>query len=52
MWQKYYLEGVLNEMYIEYFFSVFVGLFFFIVCELCFVKFKFLMIVIEYKFVN
>ncbi|XP_077115538.1 calcium-activated potassium channel subunit alpha-1 isoform X9 [Ranitomeya variabilis] len=48
-WQKYYLEGVANEMYTEYLSSAFVGLSFPAVCELCFVKLKLLMIAIEYK---
>ncbi|XP_043911754.1 calcium-activated potassium channel subunit alpha-1 isoform X32 [Protopterus annectens] len=48
-WQKYYLEGVSNEMYTEYLSSAFVGLSFPAVCELCYVKLKLLMIAIEYK---
>ncbi|XP_044154969.1 calcium-activated potassium channel subunit alpha-1 isoform X1 [Bufo gargarizans] len=48
-WQKYYLEGVANEMYTEYLSNAFVGLSFPAVCELCFVKLKLLMIAIEYK---
>lgn len=32
-WQKYYLEGVSNEMYTEYLSSAFVGLSFPTVCE-------------------
>ncbi|XP_069467093.1 calcium-activated potassium channel subunit alpha-1 isoform X9 [Ambystoma mexicanum] len=48
-WQKYYLEGVANEMYTEYLSSAFVGLSFPAVCELCFKKLKLLMIAIEYK---
>ncbi|XP_075697896.1 calcium-activated potassium channel subunit alpha-1 isoform X4 [Rhinoderma darwinii] len=48
-WQKYYLEGVSNEMYTEYLSNAFVGLSFPVVCELCFVKLKLLMIAIEYK---
>lgn len=32
-WQKYYLEGVANEMYTEYLSSAFVGLSFPMVCE-------------------
>ncbi|XP_040295061.1 calcium-activated potassium channel subunit alpha-1 [Bufo bufo] len=48
-WQKYYLEGVSNEMYTEYLSNAFVGLSFPAVCELCFVKLKLLMIAIEYK---
>ena len=32
-WQKYYLEGVANEMYTEYLSSAFVGLSFPAVCE-------------------
>nr|DBA15397.1 TPA: hypothetical protein GDO54_004618 [Pyxicephalus adspersus] len=48
-WQKYYLEGVANEMYTEYLSSAFVGLSFPAVCELCYVKLKLLMIAIEYK---
>lgn len=32
-WQKYYLEGVANEMYTEYLSSAFVGLTFPTVCE-------------------
>ncbi|XP_077310135.1 calcium-activated potassium channel subunit alpha-1 isoform X16 [Lithobates pipiens] len=48
-WQKYYLEGVSNEMYTEYLSTAFVGLSFPVVCELCFVKLKLLMIAIEYK---
>ncbi|XP_073452892.1 calcium-activated potassium channel subunit alpha-1 isoform X8 [Aquarana catesbeiana] len=48
-WQKYYLEGVANEMYTEYLSTAFVGLSFPVVCELCFVKLKLLMIAIEYK---
>ncbi|XP_028323998.1 calcium-activated potassium channel subunit alpha-1a isoform X5 [Gouania willdenowi] len=48
-WQKYYLEGVANEMYTEYLSSAFVGLSFPNVCELCYVKLKLLLIAIEYK---
>ncbi|XP_053357550.1 calcium-activated potassium channel subunit alpha-1a isoform X2 [Clarias gariepinus] len=48
-WQKYYLEGVANEMYTEYLSSAFVGLSFPTVCELCYVKLKLLLIAIEYK---
>ncbi|XP_075466463.1 calcium-activated potassium channel subunit alpha-1 isoform X2 [Ascaphus truei] len=48
-WQKYYLEGVSNEMYTEYLSNAFVGLSFPAVCELCFVKLKLLMIAIENK---
>ncbi|XP_052467957.1 calcium-activated potassium channel subunit alpha-1 isoform X3 [Carassius gibelio] len=48
-WQKYYLEGVSNEMYTEYLSSAFVGLSFPAVCELCYVKLKLLLIAIEYK---
>ncbi|KAI5103658.1 calcium-activated potassium channel subunit alpha-1 [Silurus meridionalis] len=48
-WQKYYLEGVANEMYTEYLSSAFVGLTFPMVCELCYVKLKLLLIAIEYK---
>ncbi|KAM7102792.1 calcium-activated potassium channel subunit alpha-1 isoform 2-T2 [Ciconia maguari] len=48
-WQKYYLEGVANEMYTEYLSSAFVGLSFPAVCELVFAKLKLLMIAIEYK---
>ncbi|KAM6442104.1 calcium-activated potassium channel subunit alpha-1 isoform 8-T8 [Liasis olivaceus] len=48
-WQKYYLEGVANEMYTEYLSSAFVGLSFPTVCELVFAKLKLLMIAIEYK---
>ncbi|XP_031729298.1 calcium-activated potassium channel subunit alpha-1a isoform X8 [Anarrhichthys ocellatus] len=48
-WQKYYLEGVANEMYTEYLSSAFVGLTFPTVCELCYVKLKLLLIAIEYK---
>nr|XP_014351282.1 PREDICTED: calcium-activated potassium channel subunit alpha-1 isoform X3 [Latimeria chalumnae] len=48
-WQKYYLEGVANEMYTEYLSSAFVGLSFPAVCELVCVKLKLLMIAIEYK---
>ncbi|XP_046689686.1 calcium-activated potassium channel subunit alpha-1a isoform X19 [Silurus meridionalis] len=48
-WQKYYLEGVSNEMYTEYLSSAFVGLSFPTVCELCYVKLKLLLIAIEYK---
>lgn len=32
-WQKYYLEGVANEMYTEYLSSAFVGLSFPTICE-------------------
>lgn len=32
-WQKYYLEGVANEMYTEYLSSAFVGLSFPVICE-------------------
>ncbi|XP_030604343.1 calcium-activated potassium channel subunit alpha-1a isoform X1 [Archocentrus centrarchus] len=48
-WQKYYLEGVANEMYTEYLSSAFVGLSFPAVCELCYVKLKLLLIAIEFK---
>ncbi|XP_065327637.1 LOW QUALITY PROTEIN: calcium-activated potassium channel subunit alpha-1-like [Pelmatolapia mariae] len=48
-WQKYYLEGVANEMYTEYLSSAFVGLSFPAICELCYVKLKLLLIAIEYK---
>ncbi|XP_061666066.1 calcium-activated potassium channel subunit alpha-1-like isoform X2 [Syngnathoides biaculeatus] len=48
-WQKYYLEGVANEMYTEYLSSAFVGLSFPVICELCYVKLKLLLIAIEYK---
>ncbi|XP_016123862.1 calcium-activated potassium channel subunit alpha-1 isoform X2 [Sinocyclocheilus grahami] len=48
-WQKYYLEGVANEMYTEYLSSAFVGLSFPTVCELCYVKLKLLLIAVEYK---
>ncbi|XP_031162467.1 calcium-activated potassium channel subunit alpha-1a isoform X28 [Sander lucioperca] len=48
-WQKYYLEGVANEMYTEYLSSAFVGLTFPTICELCYVKLKLLLIAIEYK---
>ncbi|XP_062858769.1 calcium-activated potassium channel subunit alpha-1-like isoform X1 [Trichomycterus rosablanca] len=48
-WQKYYLEGVANEMYTEYLSSAFVGLSFPAVCELCYVKLKLLLIAIEHK---
>uniref|UniRef100_A0AAY4C7B9 Calcium-activated potassium channel subunit alpha-1 n=1 Tax=Denticeps clupeoides TaxID=299321 RepID=A0AAY4C7B9_9TELE len=52
-WQKYYLEGVANEMYTEYLSSAFVGLSFPTVltnlCQLCYVKLKLLLIAIEYK---
>ncbi|XP_069741566.1 calcium-activated potassium channel subunit alpha-1a isoform X5 [Narcine bancroftii] len=48
-WQKYYLEGVSNEMYTEYLSSAFIGLSFPAVCELCFVKLKLLLLAIEYK---
>uniref|UniRef100_A0A4W3IEJ9 BK channel n=1 Tax=Callorhinchus milii TaxID=7868 RepID=A0A4W3IEJ9_CALMI len=48
-WQKYYLEGVANEMYTEYLSGAFVGLSFPAVCELCYVKLKLLLIAIEYK---
>ncbi|XP_044514974.1 calcium-activated potassium channel subunit alpha-1 [Gracilinanus agilis] len=51
-WQKYYLEGVSNEMYTEYLSSAFVGLTFPTVCELCFLKLKLLLIAIEYKSIN
>ncbi|XP_039205229.1 calcium-activated potassium channel subunit alpha-1 isoform X6 [Crotalus tigris] len=51
-WQKYYLEGVANEMYTEYLSSAFVGLSFPAVCELVFAKLKLLMIAIEYKSVE
>ncbi|XP_056291174.1 calcium-activated potassium channel subunit alpha-1-like isoform X3 [Pseudoliparis swirei] len=46
-WQKYYLEGVANEMYTEYLSSAFVGLTFPTVCELCYVKLKLLLIAIK-----
>ncbi|XP_032358904.1 calcium-activated potassium channel subunit alpha-1 isoform X10 [Etheostoma spectabile] len=48
-WQKYYLEGVSNEMYTEYLSSAFVGMSFPVICELCYVKLKLLLIAIEYK---
>ncbi|XP_035997799.1 calcium-activated potassium channel subunit alpha-1 isoform X10 [Fundulus heteroclitus] len=48
-WQKYYLEGVANEMYTEYLSSAFVGLSFPVICELCYVKLKLLLIAIEHK---
>ncbi|XP_072247010.1 LOW QUALITY PROTEIN: calcium-activated potassium channel subunit alpha-1a [Leuresthes tenuis] len=48
-WQKYYLEGVANEMYTEYLSSAFIGLSFPTICELCYVKLKLLLIAIEYK---
>uniref|UniRef100_A0A8C6UFV3 Calcium-activated potassium channel subunit alpha-1 n=1 Tax=Neogobius melanostomus TaxID=47308 RepID=A0A8C6UFV3_9GOBI len=48
-WQKYYLEGVANEMYTEYLSNAFVGLSFPMVCELCYVKLKLLLIAIEQK---
>ncbi|XP_059180518.1 calcium-activated potassium channel subunit alpha-1a isoform X12 [Centropristis striata] len=48
-WQKYYLEGVANEMYTEYLSSAFVGMSFPVICELCYVKLKLLLIAIEYK---
>ncbi|TTZ04184.1 Calcium-activated potassium channel subunit alpha-1 [Bagarius yarrelli] len=48
-WQKYYLEGVANEMYTEFLSSAFVGLSFPSVCEICYVKLKLLLIAIEYK---
>ncbi|XP_031434677.1 calcium-activated potassium channel subunit alpha-1a isoform X10 [Clupea harengus] len=48
-WQKYYLEGVANEMYTEYLSNAFVGLSFPVICELCYVKLKLLLIAIEYK---
>ncbi|XP_047673084.1 calcium-activated potassium channel subunit alpha-1-like isoform X4 [Tachysurus fulvidraco] len=48
-WQKYYLEGVANEMYTEFLSSAFVGLSFPMVCEICYVKLKLLLIAIEYK---
>uniref|UniRef100_A0A3B3UPQ8 Calcium-activated potassium channel subunit alpha-1 n=1 Tax=Poecilia latipinna TaxID=48699 RepID=A0A3B3UPQ8_9TELE len=48
-WQKYYLEGVSNEMYTEYLSSAFVGLSFPVICELCYVKLKLLLIAIEHK---
>jgi len=32
-WQKYYLEGVANEMYTEYLSSAFIGLSFPTICE-------------------
>ncbi|KAM4598992.1 calcium-activated potassium channel subunit alpha-1a isoform 12-T12 [Fundulus diaphanus] len=48
-WQKYYLEGVANEMYTEYLSTAFVGLSFPAVCELCYVKLKLLLIAIEFK---
>ncbi|KAM4591835.1 calcium-activated potassium channel subunit alpha-1a isoform 2-T2 [Odontesthes bonariensis] len=48
-WQKYYLEGVANEMYTEYLSSAFIGLTFPTICELCYVKLKLLLIAIEYK---
>ncbi|KAF6734691.1 Calcium-activated potassium channel subunit alpha-1 [Oryzias melastigma] len=43
------LEGVANEMYTEYLSSAFVGLSFPVICELCYVKLKLLLIAIEYK---
>ncbi|XP_063077795.1 calcium-activated potassium channel subunit alpha-1-like isoform X2 [Engraulis encrasicolus] len=48
-WQKFYLEGVANEMYTEYLSSAFVGMSFPDICELCYVKLKLLLIAIEYK---
>ncbi|XP_060883753.1 calcium-activated potassium channel subunit alpha-1a isoform X14 [Labrus bergylta] len=48
-WQKYYLEGVANEMYTEYLSSAFVGMSFPVICELCYVKLKLLLIAIEHK---
>ncbi|TNN82442.1 Calcium-activated potassium channel subunit alpha-1 [Liparis tanakae] len=48
-WQKYYLEGVANEMYTEFLSSAFVGMSFPVICELCYVKLKLLLIAIEYK---
>ncbi|XP_075924825.1 calcium-activated potassium channel subunit alpha-1 isoform X2 [Petromyzon marinus] len=48
-WQKFYLEGVSNEMYTEYLSSAFVGLSFPAVSELCFVKLRLLLIAIEYR---
>ncbi|XP_031416656.1 calcium-activated potassium channel subunit alpha-1-like isoform X5 [Clupea harengus] len=48
-WQKYYLEGVANEMYTEYLSSAFVGMSFPEICELVYVKLKLLLIAIEYK---
>ncbi|XP_061420870.1 calcium-activated potassium channel subunit alpha-1 isoform X2 [Lethenteron reissneri] len=48
-WQKYYLEGVSNEMYTEYLSNAFTGLSFPTVCELVFMKLKLLLIAIEYK---
>uniref|UniRef100_A0A4W4HIQ2 BK channel n=1 Tax=Electrophorus electricus TaxID=8005 RepID=A0A4W4HIQ2_ELEEL len=49
IWQKYYLEGVSQEMYTDYLSSSFVGLSFPEVCELCFVKLNLLLIAIEFK---
>uniref|UniRef100_A0A4W4G738 BK channel n=1 Tax=Electrophorus electricus TaxID=8005 RepID=A0A4W4G738_ELEEL len=49
IWQKYYLEGVSQEMYTDYLSSAFVGLSFPEVCELCFVKLNLLLIAIEFK---
>ncbi|XP_076855991.1 calcium-activated potassium channel subunit alpha-1-like [Brachyhypopomus gauderio] len=48
-WQKYYLEGISQEMYTDYLSNSFVGLSFPEVCELCFVKLKLLLIAIEFK---
>uniref|UniRef100_A0A671XBS0 Calcium-activated potassium channel subunit alpha-1 n=1 Tax=Sparus aurata TaxID=8175 RepID=A0A671XBS0_SPAAU len=47
-WQKYYLEGVANEMYTEYLSSAFVGLSFPTVF-ICLYALKLLLIAIEYK---
>ncbi|XP_076855996.1 calcium-activated potassium channel subunit alpha-1-like isoform X2 [Brachyhypopomus gauderio] len=49
IWQKYYMEGVGQEMYTDYLSSSFVGLSFPEVCELCFVKLNLLLIAIEFK---
>uniref|UniRef100_A0A4W4HLL6 Calcium-activated potassium channel BK alpha subunit domain-containing protein n=1 Tax=Electrophorus electricus TaxID=8005 RepID=A0A4W4HLL6_ELEEL len=49
IWQKYYLEGVSQEMYTDYLSNAFVGLSFPEVCELCFVKLNLLLIAIEFK---
>ncbi|XP_076855986.1 calcium-activated potassium channel subunit alpha-1-like isoform X2 [Brachyhypopomus gauderio] len=49
IWQKYYLEGVSQEMYTDYLSNSFVGLSFPEVCELCFVKLNLLLIAIEFK---
>uniref|UniRef100_A0A4W4HIC0 BK channel n=1 Tax=Electrophorus electricus TaxID=8005 RepID=A0A4W4HIC0_ELEEL len=49
IWQKYYLEGVSQEMYTDYLSNDFVGLSFPEVCELCFVKLNLLLIAIQFK---